>query len=59
MDPLITDLAQALGGFEPLSDLVGTEFPDLEVPTCDLSLRTDILHFARFLMSQDQVKVFL
>ena len=31
MDSLIADLAQALGGFEPLSDLVGTEFPDLEV----------------------------
>ena len=59
MDPLVTDLAHSLGGFEPLSDLVGTEFPDLDIPTCDLSLRTDKLRFARFLMSQDRVKDFL
>ena len=38
---------------------MGTEFPDLEIPTCDLSVRTDKLRFARFLMSQERVKAFL
>lgn len=59
MDPLVTDLVRVVGGYEALSDVIASEFPDLEVPTCDLSTSAGRRRYGSFLCTRDRVKAFM
>ena len=51
----VVDCVTRFGGYEPLSDMVALAFPDLEVPTCNLSTTVGKRRLRAFLESRPEV----
>ena len=54
-----SEILEFAQGFEPLSDMVGLEFTELELPTCDLATVSGQNRFSSFIQSRPEVMAYL